>query len=420
MIKLTKRLVEATKPAASDVFLWDGDVTGFGCRIYPSGKRAYLIQYRKRGRTRRYVIGLHGRITAEEARVQAKILLGRVVAGEDVAELRSLDHASITMSKLCDLYLEAADKGTILGKGNRPKRPSTLYVDRGRIAHHIKPLLGSRKVKDLGRTDVKRFMDDVSTGKSKADMKTKRRGRAIVAGGAGTARRTVGLLGGILTYAIDIGIRTDNPVHGVRRSADNRRHVRLTAQQYRALGRAFIEGSVARAFPTAANLCRVLALTGCRRGEIEKLKWTEVNFEGASFDFDNSKEGEGRRPVGKAALEHLKNTPRTDDFVFPSGKVNHPYSQLPRAWKQFRSAAELPWLTPHGLRHAYASVAGELGYNELTIAALLGHRSGGVTRGYVHLDKLLVDAAGRVAAQIEAYMTAASVADTSATERTAA
>jgi integrase len=420
MIRLTKRLVEATKPAASDVFLWDGDVTGFGCRIYPSGKRAYLIQYRKRGRTRRYVIGLHGRITVEEARAQAKILLGRVVAGEDVAELRSLDYAAITVSKLCDLYLEAAEKGTILGKGNRPKRPSTLYVDRGRIARHIKPLLGSRKVKDLGRADIKRFMDDVSTGKSKADLKTKRRGRAIVSGGSGTARRTVGLFGGILTYAIDIGIRADNPAHGVRRSADNRRHVKLTAEQYCALGKTLTEGAAAEAYPTAANLCRILALTGCRRGEIEKLKWTEINFDGASLDFEDSKEGEGRRPIGKPALELLKIIPRTEDLVFSSAKAGHPYSQLPKAWKQFRAASKLPWLTPHGLRHAYASVAGELGYNELTIAALLGHRSGGVTRGYVHLDKLLVEAADRVAAQIHAYMNGASAVIAGSTQRKAA
>jgi integrase len=196
--------------------------------------------------------------------------------------------------------------------------------------------------------------------------------------------------------------------------------VRLTAEQYRALGKALTEGSVADAYPTAAHLCRILALTGCRRGEIEKLKWAEVNFGDASLDFEDSKEGEGRRPVGKAAVEILGSIPHTDDLVFPSAKVGRPYSQLSKAWDLFRSSAELPWLTPHGLRHAYASVAGELGYNELTIAALLGHRSGGVTRGYVHLDKLLKEAADRVAAQIEAYMIGLCDVSTGSTEREAA
>jgi integrase len=55
-------------------------------------------------------------------------------------------------------------------------------------------------------------------------------------------------------------------------------------------------------------------------------------------------------------------------------------------------------MTPHGLRHAFASAAHDLGYSELTIGALLGHAKSGVTAGYIHhADRLLLDAADRVA-----------------------
>jgi integrase len=62
--------------------------------------------------------------------------------------------------------------------------------------------------------------------------------------------------------------------------------------------------------------------------------------------------------------------------------------------------AGLKDVTPHVLRHTFASVAGDLGFSELTIAGLLGHSARGVTQGYVHLDTALVVAADRVSAEI--------------------
>ena len=61
-------------------------------------------------------------------------------------------------------------------------------------------------------------------------------------------------------------------------------------------------------------------------------------------------------------------------------------------------------MTPHVLRHTFASVAGDLGYSELTIAGLLGHAAGSVTAGYVHLDAALVTAADRVSSVLAAAL----------------
>ena len=73
MPKITKRFVEAIKPDKRDLFVWDTEVRGFGVRVKPSGVRSYLVQYRNRyGRSRRLTIGQHGRLTAEQARRQAK------------------------------------------------------------------------------------------------------------------------------------------------------------------------------------------------------------------------------------------------------------------------------------------------------------------------------------------------------------
>ncbi|GJD64424.1 Arm DNA-binding domain-containing protein [Methylobacterium frigidaeris] len=146
MAKITKRAVEAAEPNGRDYFLWCDELPGFGVRIFASGRRSYLIQYRAGGRSRRVTIGLHGALTADEARREAKALLGQVARGEDPAEERVTRRAAMTVADLCTAYVTAAEAGLIMGKGGQAKKDSTLYVDRGRIERHIKPLLGKRLV----------------------------------------------------------------------------------------------------------------------------------------------------------------------------------------------------------------------------------------------------------------------------------
>ena len=229
MTKLNKRVVDAAQARDKDYFIWDDDLPGFGLRVFVSGKRSYVIQYRAQGRSRRYTIGLHGVWTPELARQEAKVQLGRVAKGDNPAEERQLDHQAITVKQLCDLYLADLKAGLILGKGNRPKKATTIGTDTGRIRRHIVPLLGSRRVKDLTKSDINKALKDIMAGKTAVSVRTKKlRGKAIVSGGAGTATRTIGLLGGILTYAMDAGIITANPAHGIRKPKDNVRDRRLT------------------------------------------------------------------------------------------------------------------------------------------------------------------------------------------------
>jgi integrase len=415
--RITKRTVDALV-ADRDAIYFDADLRGFGVRTKPSGSKTYLVQYEANGRTRRVTIGAHGVLTPSEARQKATVLLGKTKNGEDPAQDRLIARKAMTVAQLCELYLIATEKKLILGKKGLPKKSSTLATDRGRILRHILPLLGTRKVRDLSTPDIVRFMRDVASGKTAADIRTKARGRAVVTGGNGTAARTVGLLGGILSYAVSEGIIPASPAHGVKRPADGRRVVRLSIDQYAVLGEALRRAEAEGESWKAIAAVRLLALTGCRRGEIEKLSWSDVDFTGRCLRFSDTKTGSSVRPLGDAVLRLLNDLPRTNSqFVLPSAKtrVQHrPFTGLPKAWKRILSlttttpvgASEqtaLDGLTLHGLRHAFASTAHDLGYSEPTIAALLGHRAATVTGRYIHhVDAALQAAADKVAERVSA------------------
>src|SRR5262245_57215644 len=231
-MKLTKKSIDAIKSDATDRIYWDAELRGFGLRVKQSGLKSFLIQFRNRqGRSRRLTVGNYGRLTPEEARKEARRLLGEVERGIDPVEQRVEERNIITLGNLCNEYLAKAEAGLIIGRKGLPKKASTLEIDRGRIARHIIPLLGKRPLKHLTSADIKRFLEAGMSGKTATIVKTKPRGLARVTGGPTAAVRAVGLLGGMLSYAKEVGYIEHNPAHGVRKPADKRRSFRLALEE---------------------------------------------------------------------------------------------------------------------------------------------------------------------------------------------
>lgn len=421
--RIGKRLVNSSKPEDQQYRVWDSDLKGFGLKVSPGGAKTYIVWYRAgQGRAaarREYTIARHGQMTPEEARDEAAKVLGRVRLGADPQANRHRARGEMNVAAFCDYYL---------AQGVATKKPSTIATDKARIAAHIKPLLGKRPVSAVIGADVAKFMRDVAAGKTAATLKPTRKalrakgmkGEALAAaasrkrtdaaatGGKGTASRTVGLLGAIFTFAVREGIRSDNPVRGVERFKDNQSQRFLSAAELGRLTASLNTAEAAGVNAHGLNVIRLLALTGARKGEIEGLQWSEVDFERSSLRLADSKTGARIVPLGGASLVCLQGLPqsKTSAFVFPAeGDDARHYVGTPKVWEKVRAAADLSDVRLHDLRHTYASFAAAGGLSLPLIAAILGHKDVKTTQQYAHLaDSPVRAAADRTAAAIEGAM----------------
>jgi integrase len=145
------------------------------------------------------------------------------------------------------------------------------------------------------------------------------------------------------------------------------------------------------------------------------LRCKEIDRRGRALRLGDTKTGSSVRPLPLQALEILDKVQTLADcpFPFPSPRGNGPYRGLRNAFRRIVSGRpELAGVTPHTLRHSFASTAADLGLTELTVGGLIGHRTGSVTSRYVHpLDAVLIAAADRVATQIDKWMRGATAGE---------
>ncbi|MFO6446910.1 tyrosine-type recombinase/integrase [Erythrobacter sp. NE805] len=409
MPKITKSLVEALKPSkdaikGSSQFVWDSELRGFGVSVGYQGTKSFVVQYRNpAGQSRRKVIGRFGLMTVEEARRSARVMLGDVAKGADpVAEIKQV--RGHTIGEICDWYLERADAGKIIGRSRKPIKASTLAMDRSRIEAHIRPLLGHRVIETLKLGDIEAAQADISAGVTSRPRAGSRGG--ATKGGEGVASRTMSTLHSILEHAVRLGEIEKNPARGVRRLASTPKMRWLSQSELRALGTALREAEADREHPKGLAVIRLLLLTGFRRLEALSLERAWLLKEENAVHFATTKTGAQRRVIGQAAVELLKAQPDLGSkFFFPADWGEGHFMGVVRVLDRICLRAGIENVTPHVLRHTFASVAGGLGYSELTIAALLGHASRGITQRYIHIDEPLRAAATAVADHIASLLT---------------
>jgi len=399
--KLTKKTVDSIAPADKDVIVLDRDITGYGLRVKPSGVKSYFIRYRNtHGESRWYTLGQHGPLTPDRAREKAMVELGRVADGYDPSEERKLKFKEMTISELCDLYIK---------EGCKTKKESTFITYKSLIKHHIRPLLGRKKITAVRRSDVEKMKHDIVEGKTAADEKTKKHGRAIVRGGKGAASRVVSLLSAIFSFALTYELVKDNPCRDIKKFPGKNCDRFLSAKEFKDLGDALNEAEKAGESLSAINMIRMLILTGCRRGEIQTLKWEYIDWDNSCLKLPDSKTGEKVVHLATPAIAVLKKQKRDEDnpYVFYGTKANRYFVGLTKVWISIQKRkACLGDVRIHDLRHSFASVGVNSGHSLMFIGALLGHSSPGTTARYAHLsDDPVLTTLDDIVSQIDGFMT---------------
>lgn len=373
--RLTKRVVDAACPSEVRFLIMDDELPGFGLRVEPTGVKTYFVRYRANGGGRKapqrlMTIGRHGPLTPDEARKQARRLLGSVAKGDDPAGDRTAVRREMTVAELVKLYEE---EGCFVQRGMRqgqPMKPTTKRFTLARLRHHVVPQLGKRRVSEIGPGDIERFVAEVQQGRTARDERIegapgKRATRIIVKGGDGAARKVVRDFSAVLSFAKRRGIVQVNPVENAAvRKTDGRRDRFLSLEEMRRLGSALDALEAEGLNPKAANIVRLWALTGCRRDEIAGLRWSEVDLGDGLLRLDHTKTGRSIRPLGAAARAILASlTPRDGSpFVFPADLGDGFYAGTKRLWPRIIARAQLgPEVTPHVLRHSVGSLAASSG-----------------------------------------------------------
>jgi integrase len=376
--KLTKRNIDGLIPGDKRYTAFDTDIAGFALRVSPDGAKSYAVKYRAAGAQRWFTIGRHGSPwTPESARKEALRILSEAAQGRDPSARKAADRQALTFSELCDLYI---------AEGTAHKKPSSLVSDRTRIELHLKPTIGRLRVDLLTRADIERMQVAVAKGKT-ATAKRRPRGGKLVSGGPGAAAQCVILAAIVLRFAVDRGLRLDNPARGVKKHPIRKMQRFLSEVEMARLGEALAAEERSSGNPVAVGAIRLLALTGMRRGEVEQLLWRNVDIERGLLALDDSKTGAKVIYLSPPALVLLSGLPRLgNDLVFPGKLSGRRCRAVGVVWERVRKAADLPGVRLHDLRHSYASTGAAASFGLPIIGKLLGHTQAATTLRYAHLS----------------------------------
>lgn len=399
-----------------EYFIWADAPKGFGLRVPASADcaPAYVFNYRRSGGRSaikgRLTLGKVGEVRFTEARKLAEKYRGAVLSGKDPREMR--DGQKRDARTVDDLINAWATRGALLNRRTGQRRSQkSIDADLRQLRSHVSLVLGKKHLATLVRADIERLRDAIATGKT-AQLKPtgKPRGLSRVRGGDGTATRTVRAFSSVCSWGVDQGWLNDNPVSGVRLVPERKCERFLTGREIQALGKALRQAvSERRLIPEYAAIIRMLALTGARKGEIEGLRWSEVDLERAIITKQQSKTGRKTIQLGSAALEMLRDLEqgRSSEWLFPNYNGKGHLKDTSRIFKILANEAGIEGVRLHDLRHTFASIGAASGLGLAIVGSILGHASASTTSRYAHLaDDPLKHAAESIGSNIAQHLAA--------------
>lgn len=361
LLPLTKKKIDDALPGS---YVWDALVPGFGVRVYPSGKRSFIFQYRTRtGKQGKLQVGHYPAMTVENARKLARGYRAEVDSGKDPSNDRKAARSAPTMAELADYYCEQYAR-------SRGLRLSTVRAARGLLDKFVVPRMGSRKVAEVQLAEIQRIHGDVQhhCGKTSAN-----KFRAV--------------LSRMFTLAGKLKWRIGNPATDLDKLSEDIRHTYLDREQLdRLLGACDKHPD-----QNAANAIRLLVFTGARLREVLNATWAQFDLDkGIWVKPSHHTKTKIRHQVVLAhpvvaLLRSMRESPISTEFLFPGASLKAPRVDLKRPWTAICEDAGLSGYRIHDLRRTYATFMLSSGSDLSAVGNALGHTQASTTQRYASL-----------------------------------
>ncbi len=363
-IKLTKSAVESVTYQSANggrCMLWDADVSGFGLRVYPSGKKAFVVVYRSNGRQRFMTLGRYGPLTVEAARRLAFRRLAQVIEGHDPLADKQAAARALTVREMAALYIERHAK----------PRKKTWAADERRLQRLVLPKWGARPLATITRAEVADLHAEV--GKTRHHE----------------ANRLVALLGKLYECAIAWGRLPDNHANPARRIPKYREKKRdrwVTPEEMPRLMQAI--GNESNVYIRGALL--LYLLTGLRRGELLGVRRDQIDWTRRELHLPDTKAGRPHTlPLSAPAMAILRGLPAEEGnpHLFPGRKPGQALVELKRAWERVRVLSGVPDVRIHDLRRTVGSWLAQAGHSLHLIGRVLNHSTPSTTAIYARFQQ---------------------------------
>lgn len=375
--KLTQQFVDRCKPKKSKVDYFDTDTPGLLLRVMPSGRRTFSCRYRdRRGKQmERKLAGAHV-LKLHQARQRVMAIQAQLASGEDPFEAQDMLKAVPTLAS----FVESA----YLPHIKSYKR--SWKTDECVLRNHILPALGALHMDDIRRQHLIELIAKHSETRQPA-----------------TTNRLLILCRYLFNCALrwEVTGLTRNPTEGIALLPTNNQRDRYLSKD-EALR--LFEALAASSNPQLPSIVAMLLLTGARRSEVLKARWSDIDVERRSWRIKENKGGTTRYvPLSAGMMALLKTIPRSEDsdYIFTNPKTGKPFVYLFRTWHRARCQAGVPDVRMHDLRHTFASYVINAGHSLYEVQKLLGHTQITTTQRYAHLSQAsLLSAADKAASAV--------------------
>jgi integrase len=375
---LTKRAIDSMTYQGKNgqrQVTWDDELPGFGVRVYPNGKKAFVLSYRIAGRKRLMTLGTYGQYTIDQARKLARKHSVDIDNGSDPLDARQKDAQGETMKNLCSAYVERHAK----------PHKRTWGQDQRRINCHILPAWGNRKARSITGTDVAALHSKI--GKTAPYE----------------ANRTLELISKMFELARRwsfVPKDQSNPAKDIDRYKEHQRDRWISPDELPRL---------AQAIDAEPNVYVRMAfwlylLTGVRKSELLAAKWDDIDWQRQELRLGETKSGRVHYvPLSAPAMAILRDLPHLEGnpYILPGHVHGRALADINKPWERIRKAAGVEDVRLHDLRRTVGSWLAQSGNSLHLIGRVLNHSKQSTTAIYArfgqdHVRQALEEHAARL------------------------